>query len=90
MVNGEKITGTTFTVLGESVVTAEFRAEGITVPVSGLKAEQVFSGTVVLSWDAHECPLVTGYTIMRNRQVIAGTTDCTFTDRNLDPDTTPL
>lgn len=66
--------------LSESVV---FCTDIIGAEVANFKAERIYSQSVVLSWDAHTSNRVIGYTISRNGEVIATTSELCFTDRGL-------
>jgi len=86
-VNGEKLTGTTFTPEDDCTVTAEFAAEGMDIPVTGLMVDHVFSSTAALSWTQHTSGAVIGYEIFRDGESVGTTEECQFIDRTLEPGT---
>ena len=55
--------------------------------ITGLKATNVYSKTVALSWNPHLCEDVTGYIVYRDGEEIGRTTTCEYVDRELDVST---
>lgn len=57
-------------------------------PVKGLNVSATYSKTVALTWDAHESGNALGYQILRDGVFLADTTECSYEDRELEPQKT--
>ena len=66
-----------------AVISTDF----ITAKITNLAASQVYSNTIVLSWNRHTSDSVVGYNIFCNGEIIGTTTDCQFAIRELEPET---
>ena len=66
-----------------AVISTDF----ITAKITNLAASQVYSNTIVLSWNRHTSDSVVGYNVMHNGEIIGTTTDCQYAVRNLEPET---
>ena len=58
------------------------------IPVTGLTVDRAYSKSVVLRWDDHIGHGLTGYTILRDGEVVGTAGDTTFTDSGLTAETT--
>ena len=65
-----------------------FSSDFLTAKVTNLAASNVYSKTVILTWNAHTSNRVVGYTVERDGAVVGTTTACNFTDRGLTTGTT--
>ena len=66
--------------VNDSVV---FSSDSLNMNIQNFAAKNIYSKTVVLTWNSHTSERVVGYRIERDGEVIGETTECSFVDRNL-------
>lgn len=64
-----------------------FSTDYLQARVTNLAAAKVYSQSVVLTWNPHTSEQVVGYTVLRDGEAVGTVSECTFTDRNLETQT---
>ena len=62
---------------------AVFSTDTLKANIKDFKATARHSSTISLSWSAHQNEKVIGYVVLRNDEIVARTSDCSFVDTGL-------